>query len=222
MTAATRLAIVGGTGALGAGLALRWAKAGYPVAIGSRTADKAQIAAELLLERLPDAAILAADNRGAAHNADIVVVTVPFAAQEPTLHDIRDVVQGKIVVDVTVPLQPPQVSRVHLPPAGSAAQAAQAILGDGVKVVSAFQNVSAQHLQDLDHAIDCDVLVCGNDVAARETVIGLAAAAGMKGWHAGVLANAVAAESLTAVLIAINRRYKIAGAGLRIVGETKA
>jgi len=222
MTDRPRLAIVGGTGALGAGLALRWAKAGYPVAIGSRTADKAQVAADLVLERLPDAAVRADDNRGAAASADIVIVTVPFAAQESTLNDIKDVVQGKIVVDVTVPLQPPQVSRVHLPPTGSAAQAAQAILGDGAKVVSAFQNVSAQHLQDLDHAIDCDVLVCGNDAAAREAVIALAADAGMKGWHAGVLANAVAAESLTAVLIAINRRYKIAGAGLRIVGDPKA
>jgi NADPH-dependent F420 reductase len=221
MSGKPRLAIIGGTGAVGAGLALRWAKAGYPVAIGSRTLDKATIAAELLLERLPDAAVLAADNRGAAANADIVIVTVPFTAQAATLGEIKDAVQGKIVVDVTVPLKPPQVSRVHLPPSGSAAEAAQAILGDGVKVVSAFQNVSAQHLQALDHAIDCDVLVCGDDAAAREAVIALAADAGMKAWHAGVLANAVAAESLTAVLLAINRRYKIAGAGLRIVGEPK-
>ncbi|MBM3488749.1 MAG: NADPH-dependent F420 reductase, partial [Alphaproteobacteria bacterium] len=182
---------------------------------------KAEVAVAAIRARLGAVAVSAADNRAAAAAAAIVVVTVPFAAQAATLADIKPVIDGKIVVDVTVPLQPPQVSRVHLPPEGSAAAAAQAALGPGAKLVSAFQNVSAQHLQDLDHAIDCDVLVCGDDAAARETVIALAAAAGMKAWHAGVLANAVAAESLTAVLIAINRRYKIAGAGLRIVGDPK-
>jgi NADPH-dependent F420 reductase len=127
-------------------------------------------------------------------------------------------VAGKLVIDVTVPLQPPRVRTVHLPPSGSAAQATQAALGEDVRVVSAFQNVAADHLADLDHEIDCDVLVCGNDVDSRSQVVELAEAAGMKAWHAGQLANSVVAEALTSVLIFMNNRYGIPGAGIRITG----
>lgn len=208
------LAVLGGTGEEGSGLALRWAHAGYRVVIGSRDAERArQVAEELGHESLSGA-----DNPTAAEDADIAVLTVPFAAQEATLLSVRDALQGKILVDVTVPLVPPRVSRVHLPPEGSAAQKAQAILGGGVRVVSAFQNVSAAHLRDLSHAIDCDVLVCGDDREARAAVAALARAAGMRAWEAGPLANSVAAESLTPVLIAINRRYKIPASGIRITG----
>ena len=125
---------------------------------------------------------------------------------------------GKILIDVTVPLVPPKVRTVHVPAGGACAKAAQDLLGEEVRVVSAFQNVAATHLDDLEHAIDCDVLVCGNDPAAREVVVQLAADAGMKAWHAGVIANSIIAEAMTSALIFMNNRYKIDGAGLKIIG----
>ena len=141
-----------------------------------------------------------------------------YAAQQATALDVRDALAGKILVDVTVPLMPPKVDRVQLPNGESAVVALQRTLGESVKVVSAFQNVSAVHLKDEHHTVDCDVLVCGDDAAARETVITLAQDAGLRAWHAGVLANSIAAEALTSVLIAINKRYKVAGSGIRITG----
>ncbi|MFZ5834251.1 MAG: NADPH-dependent F420 reductase [Pseudomonadota bacterium] len=204
------IAILGGTGDLGGGLAVRWARAGYKIIIGSRTLEKALDAAKPLGAE-------GMDNVAAAKACDIAVLTVPFANQKSTLESVRAVLQGKILIDVTVPLMPPKVARVQMPPEGCAALAAQAALGEGVTVVSAFQNVGASHLRD-DHPVDCDVLVCGDKLAAREQVIALVEAAGMKGWHAGPLANSVAAEALTSVLIGINKRYQIEGAGLRITG----
>lgn len=208
------IAVLGGTGAEGGGLAARWAHAGYKVIIGSRAADRAADAAR----DIGHENLTGTDNETAARDADICVLTVPFAAQEDTLRAVADALQGKILVDVTVPLVPPRVSRVQLPPEGSAAEKAQAIVGDGVRVVSGFQNVSAEHLRDVSHEIDCDVLVCGDDKDARAEIATLARAAGLRAWEAGPLANSVAAESLTPVLIAINRRYKIPGSGIRITG----
>ena len=147
------LAVLGGTGAEGAGLAFRWLRAGYPVIIGSRDAARAEATADELGEGARGAA-----NVDAARAADIAILTVPFAAQKPTLADVKDALAGKILVDVTVPLVPPRVARVQLPPEGSAAQVAQAVVGDDVRVVSAFQSVSAHHLRDPDYEIDCDVL----------------------------------------------------------------
>ncbi len=213
-----KLAVIGGTGDLGGGLALRWAAAGYPVVIGSRTPDKAQQAAREFNRRAGVDTITGLDNRAAAAAGEIVVLTVPFANHRPMLEAIREDVQGKLLVDVTVPLVPPKVRTVHLPPEGSAAQAAQRLLGDQVRVVSAFQNVSADLLQQQGREIDSDVLVCGNDARARATVIELAAAAGLRAWHAGRLANAVVAEALTSVLIFVNQHYKIESAGIRITG----
>ncbi len=207
------LAVLGGTGPEGSGLAFRWLGAGYPVIIGSRDAARALATAE----QLGDGA-RGATNIDAAGACDIAILTVPFAAHKATLADVKDALAGKILVDVTVPLVPPRVARVQLPPEGSAAQAAQRVLGDDVRVVSAFQSVSAHHLRDPDHAIDCDVLISGDDAEARDQVVRLAAAAGMRGLHAGALANAAALEALTSVLIAINRRYKVPSAGLRITG----
>ena len=157
-------------------------------------------------------------NADAAREADIVVVTVPFAAQRQTVTDIRDAARGKIVIDVTVPLVPPRVARVQLPPEGSAAAIAQRILGDETRVVSAFQNVAADHLADPGYELDCDVLVCGNSKDARAETVGLIEAAGLRGIEAGPLDNAVAAEALTSVLIWINRRYDSPGSGIRITG----
>ncbi len=215
------IAIVGGTGDLGTGLARRWVQAGYPVIIGSRTADKAEAAAAalkaLMQQRGAGAVdVRGADNVAAAQAADIVALTVPFSHQAPTLEQIKSALEGKILIDVTVPLVPPKVMRVQLPPEGSAGQIAQNILGEGVRVVSAFQNVAAHHLQE-GHALDCDVLVCGDDKEARAQVIALVEAAGMRGFHAGSIANAAAAEALTSLLIFINKQYSC-HAGIRITG----
>lgn len=214
MTGAAKpsIAILGGTGDLGSGLAKRWLAAGYPVVIGSRSADKARsFAAEL------GGLARGEDNRGAAEAAEIVVLAVPFASHETTLLEVKDAVQGKIVVDAAVPLVPPKVSTVQLPAEGSAAQIAQNLLGEGVKVVSAFHNVGAAKLHGGGRA-DCDVLVFGNDKAARDSVIALADEVATRGVDGGVLANSAAAEALTSVLIAINRRYKVPAAGIRITG----
>ena len=208
------IAVLGGTGAEGSGLAFRWARAGYKVIIGSRDPARAEEAAAAVGE----AGMSGADNETAARACDIAVLTVPFAAQRDTLAQVRTQLQGKILIDVTVPLAPPRVSQVQLPAEGSAAQLAQSTLGDGVKVVSAFQSVSAHHLKNPDYKIDCDVLVCGDEKEAREATITLADAAGMTGIHAGPLVNAAASEALTSVLIWINRRYKVPSAGIRVTG----
>jgi NADPH-dependent F420 reductase len=213
-----RLAVIGGTGNLGLGLALRWAQAGYPVSLGSRDAQRARAAAE----RESAAAGVALDgggNAAVAAGADIVVVAVPYAAQGETLAEIRDAVQGKIVVDTTVPLVPPKVMRVQLPAEGSAARRAQNLLGPQARVVSAFQNIAAAHLRELSHPLEGDVLVSGDDAEAREAVVQLAQAIGLIAWHAGALDNAVVAEALTSVLIFMNKRYSFDGAGIRICGS---
>lgn len=212
------IAVIGGTGAEGGGLALRLANAGYPVIIGSRDAAKAGEAAAEIVQRLGKPIASGATSADAAKRADIVLMTVPYAGQQATALALKDELQGKILVDATVPLVPPKVSRVQLPDGGSAVAKLQELLGEGVKVVAAFQNVSAHHLKDLDHHVECDVLVCGDDSEACETVIGLADAIGLKGIYAGGIANSAAVEAMTSVLIAINRRYKVAGSGIRITG----
>lgn len=212
------IAILGGTGHEGSGLALRWARAGHTITIGSRDAAKAQTAAAELNHRLGGQAVTGAENAAAAAAAEIVVLTVPYAAHAATLATVREAAQGKIFIDVTVPLVPPKVSRVQLPAGGSASQEAQAALGPGVRVVTAFQNISAEHLKEPDHPIDCDVLVCGDDKDAKAVVIGLAKDAGMRAWDAGPLANAVVPEGLTSILIGLNARYKVKSSGLRLTG----
>ncbi len=211
------IAIIGGTGALGAGLAMRWARAGHKVIVGSREAARATEQAQLMTERA-GVEITGTDNTTAAAQGDIIVITVPYSHHRSTLETIRSHLSGKILIDVTVPLMPPKVRTVQLPSEGSVAKGAQSFLGKDVKVVSAFQNVAATHLADLDHAIDCDVLVCGNDKQARAVVVDLAADAGIKAWHAGRIDNSAVAEALTSVLIFINGHYKIDGAGVRISG----
>jgi 8-hydroxy-5-deazaflavin:NADPH oxidoreductase len=214
-----RIAIIGGTGALGAGLAWRLAGAGHSILIGSRTAQKAEAAASGLAANAKGARPLGAGNAEAAKAADIVFVTVPWASHAAILEEIAPHVAGKLVVDTTVPLVPPRVARVQLPPEGSAALAAQRRLGASVRVVSAFHNVAAHKLRE-SAAIDCDVLVFGDEAKDRQTVLDLARDAGLHAIHAGPLANSVAAEALTSVLIGINRAYKIDGAGIRITGIT--
>lgn len=212
------IAVLGGGGDLGGGLALRFARAGYHVLIGSREAARAAQAAEELRGQVPDGAgkIEGFANREAAEKADLVVLAVPYASQKDTLAAVAETLAGKILVCATVPLVPPKVARVQLPQGGSAGQEAQAQLGESVQVVSAFQNVAAAHLRE-DGPVDCDVLVCGNNVAAREAVIALIARCGMVAHHAGPIDNAAAAEALTSVLIGLNKRYK-AHTGIRITG----
>ena len=209
------VAVIGGTGALGTGLARRLAKAGYPVVLGSRTAEKGAQAAAAL--GVAGAKVSGMSNADVAKAADIVLMTIPWSNHTAMLAEIKPHVAGKIVIDSTVPLVPPRVARVQLPPADSAAVTAQQALGETTRVVAAFQNVAAEKLQkDMD--IDCDVLVCGDKPEDREVVIALCKAAGLRGLHAGPLANATAAEALTSVLIGINRTYKVEGAGIRITG----
>lgn len=212
------IAILGGTGDLGGGLARQWSRAGYKILIGSRTLEKGEAAAKALLDEFPDLNVTGHENLAAATAADLVVLTVPFDHQLSTLETVKPGLIGKVLVDVTVPLVPPKVGTVQLPESGSAAVQAQNFLGDEVSVVSAFQNVGAMHLQE-DHNIACDVLVTGNKRAARDTVIELVKAVGLKGWHAGPLANAAAAEALTSVLITINRHHGVEGSGIVITGE---
>jgi len=212
------VAVLGGTGAEGSGLAFRWALAGLNVIVGSRDPVRAQAGADALNQLLGKPAVRAMSNENAARAATIVVLTVPYAAQRATVLPLKALLHDKILVDVTVPLAPPKVDRVALPEGRSAVCTLQDELGTGVRVVAAFQNISAHHLKDPEHQIDCDVLVCADNEAAREQVIALAGHAGLRGLHAGVLANAVATEALTSLLIAINKRYKVRGSGIRITG----
>ena len=211
------LAIIGGTGALGTGLAMRWAAAGYAVVLGSRTREKAEEAARNIEALNGAPAVRGDDNKAAARAGQVVVISVPYANHDSILEDIKDAVAGKIVIDAVVPLVPPKVAVAQLPAEGSAAQIAQKRLGDNVRVVSAFHNVAAAKLA-AGGSVECDVLVFGDDRAARDTVVALADAAGTRGVDGGALANSAAAEALTSVLIAINRRYKVPGAGIRITG----
>ncbi len=188
VSASKKIAIIGGSGALGAGLAKRWAKKGHNIIIGSRDEQKAAEAASRLNKEAGVENIFGLENKRASEEAEIIVLTVPFSNHMSTLSLIAPALEGKILVDVTVPLVPPKVRTVHIPEGGSCAKAAQEFLGKGVRVVSAFQSVAATHLDDLGHDIDCDVLVCGNDPEARETVVQLALDAGMK---AGMLCIAI-------------------------------
>ena len=212
------IAILGGTGDLGTGLAIRWSKAGHQIVIGSRTMEKAQAAVDALKKISPDTPAQAMENGDAAAAGNIVVLTVPAEHQLSTLEGVQAHLKGKILIDVTVPLVPPKVGTVQLPPEGSAGKRAQTMLGDDVMVVTAFQNIAA-HLLQQDVVIECDVLVAGNKKAARDRVIELVEEAGMNGWHAGPIENSAAAEALTSILIQINRKHDISHSGLKIVGQ---
>jgi len=213
----TSIALIGGTGALGAAIARRLAKAGESVILGSRDPAKAAAAASAL-QAETGRPVQGLGNAEAAAAASIILVTVPFASQETTLAEIASGCRGKIVVDTTVPLMPPKVMRVQLPLEGSAAVRAQKLLGEGVTVVSAFHNVAAHKLAT-DAIVECDVLVFGDERAAREQVLRLVAQCGLRGLHGGALVNSAAAEALTSVLIFLNKTYAVDGAGVRITGQ---
>jgi hypothetical protein len=215
------IAIVGGTGKEGKGLAHRWLNAGYTVLIGSRSIEKAAQAANELEQKVGGVRnVKGFVNRDAARQADVVVITVPYAAHTETLKTIAPFVQGKLVVDVTVPLVPPKVTKVQIPADGCAALEARRILGDQVEIGSAFQNISYEHLLN-DEPIECDVLVCGTGKETREKVLKLVADAGLKGWDAGPLENSIVAEGLTSILIGINKQFSIDSAGIKITGVSR-
>jgi len=209
------ISLIGGTGDLGTGLATRLLKAGYNVIIGSRTLEKAQQAERSLGKNTKGLL-----NKDAALEGEIVILTVPFAHQRGIVEECKTELKGKLFIDTTVPLMPPKVATVQLPSEGSAAEIAQNILGDDVRVVSAFQNISAELLKS-DKEIDCDVLVCGNKKEWRQEVIDLVNALGMKGWHAGMLPNSAAVEAMTSVLISINKHHAISHSGIKVTGLKK-
>ncbi|MFO0592160.1 MAG: NADPH-dependent F420 reductase [Polyangiaceae bacterium] len=213
-----RIGIVGGTGREGKGLALRWAAKGHDIVIGSRDAARAAEKAKELAAEAPagSGAITGASNEEAA-SSDIVLLTVPYAAHADTLKGLKNALAGKIVIDITVPLVPPKVTQVTLPHGSSAALEAQTMLDPTTRVVATLHHVSSAHLGEPGHAIDCDVLVCADDQAARDAAIKLVEDLGLRGLDAGVLKNAVALESLTPVLLHLNRKYKT-NTGIRITG----
>jgi hypothetical protein len=215
------IAVLGGTGKEGKGLAYRWAKAGYRILIGSRNPEKAKTAALEILNLLDGKALIdGTTNLNAAQAAEIVVVAVPYAAHRETIEGVKEVLQGKILVDVTVPLVPPTVTKVQMPSAGSAAQEAHEILGENVQVTSAFQNISHELLLH-DEPVECDVLVTGTSKAARLETLKLVLAAGLTGWDAGPIENSVVVEGLTSVLININRQSGSTNAGIKITGVSR-
>jgi 8-hydroxy-5-deazaflavin:NADPH oxidoreductase len=215
------IAILGGTGKEGKGLAFRWAQAGHNIIIGSRTSEKALNAVEELKGLInKPLSIKGTDNNSAAREAEIVVLTVPFSFHKEMLQAIKEDVQGKIFIDVTVPIVPPKVTRVQMPPEGSAAQQAQMILGENVRVVAAFQNISYENLLT-GGKVDCDVLVAGGDKDARSQVISLVNDAGLMGIDAGPIENAVVVEGLTSILIGINKQFGVEASGIRITGISR-
>lgn len=209
-----RIALIGGTGKEGRGLALRWALSGHEVVIGSRDAERARTVASEL-SALAGRTVLGDDNVAALAGAAVALLSVPYAAHGETLRSLAGHLSDCILIDITVPLQPPAVSQVHLPPGQSAALEAQAILGPGAKVVAALHHVSSTQLLDPSKPIDCDVLVCSDDAAAKATALALISELGVRALDAGPLRNSIALESLTPVLLALNKKYKSSGAGLR-------
>lgn len=213
-----KIAILGGTGEQGPGLALRWASAGEEVIIGSRQKEKGEKVAAELNQELGKAVLHGTDNVSAAAAADVAVLTVPYSAHVGTLETVREQLRGKIFIDVSVPLDPENPRRVIMPPAGSATEEAQQALGPEVKVIGALQNVSAHLLRDPNATLDCDVLVCGGDKDTRATVMRLIEKLGTRAIDAGPLEAARLIEPITALLIRLNIRNKVHSAGIRITG----
>jgi NADPH-dependent F420 reductase len=213
-----KIAILGGTGPEGTGLGLRWAATGHEVIIGSRLTEKGERVAAELKSEYPDGNITGTDNLTAAQEGDLVVLTVPYEAQKPTLAHVKDALSGKLLITVVAPTRKPKARVWRLPSGLSAAEEAQQLVGDDTSVVAAMQNIGAHNLRDLDYQLECDVLVCGDNQDDKELAIKLCADAGFRGINAGALQNASVVEGLTSILIGINIRNKVKDAGIRITG----
>ena len=209
------IAVLGGTGNEGPGLAMRWANSGYKIIIGSRQKEKAETTAVELNQKLGIETITGMQNADAARSADINVLTVVASAHQPALEGLKDALQGKILVDATARLSFPDLKPPEPP---SAAEIAQQILGPDVRVVAAFQNVPAHALRDLDQPVPSDVLICSDDLEAATQVIKLAKDGNMGAYYAGKLSNAITIEGLTSLLIVINKHYKVKTASVGITG----
>lgn len=212
------IAVIGGSGREGKGLAYRWLKAGHRIIIGSRSSEKAVTAARELGELTRrESSITGMTNLEAAQAAGIVLLAVPYEAHRAILESIAGQLVGKLLIDAVVPLVPGQVARAHMPPSGSAAQEARQVLGPAVEVAAAFHSISHELLL-ADEEIGCDVLVTGTSKSARLRTLALVATAGLHGWDAGALENSAVSEGLASVLIHINKTYASHHAGIRITG----
>jgi len=213
-----KIGILGGTGKEGAGLGLRWAAAGHEIVIGSRDPQRAQTKAQELAAQVRGAQASGASNPDAAAAADVVVIALPANGLAATLPEVRAACRGKVVVSTVVPLTFGG-GRLFTPPAqGSSAEEAQEILGAQARVVAAFHHIAAHELAAGEHAIECDLLLCGGDADAKQTVSALGASMGLRAVDVGALTNAGPLEGITAVLATINRRYKLKNSGIKITG----
>ena len=211
------IAVIGGTGKQGSALARRLARAGVRVVIGSRDALKGETTARGINTALGITTVSGMSNQEAASRGDIVLLALPYEGMRPILEDVREAVMGKIVINIASAIESQRKSRAQIPPEGSITAEVQKFFGTNTRVVAAFQNISPEGLEG-ESKIDSDVLVCGGDREARAQVIALVQKMGFDAFDAGTLANAVAVETMTAVLIAVNIKYKTKGAGIRLTG----
>lgn len=211
------IAILGGTGKEGAGLALRWAQAGHSIIIGSRDAERARAKAAELRERSHRLPIIGHTNLEAAELGEVVVLALPANGLSATLPEVREATRGKVVVSTVVPLTFGGPRLFTPPPQGSAAEEVQELLPEA-RVVAAFHHIAAHELAEADHAIECDLLVCGGEAAAKDVVSTLGVSLGLRVIDVGPLANAGPVEGITALLATINRRYKLKNSGIKITG----
>lgn len=212
-----KIAIIGGTGKEGAGLAIRWAAAGHEIIIGSRDAGRASAKAAELRAQTGSAAIAGESNRDAASLGSVIVLAVPWTGLDATLPELREACRGKIVISAVVPLTFGGPRLFTPPPAGSAAEDAQRLLGEEARVVAAFHHVAAHELAELGE-LDSDLLLCGADGDAKRVTTELGASLGLRAIDVGPLSNSGPLEGLTAILATINRRYKIKSSGIKITG----
>ena len=211
------IAILGGTGKEGAGLAARWARVGHSIIIGSRDAERAKTKAAELREQTHKLPIMGEANAEAARLGTVIVIALPAQGLAATLPEVRGACRGKVVISAVVPLTFGGPRLFTPPAAGSSAEEAQALLPDA-KVVAAFHHIAAHELSETEHSIECDLLLCGGDAAAKDTVGELGRSMGLRPIGVGALSNAGPLEGITAVLATINRRYKLKNSGIKITG----
>lgn len=212
------IAIIGGTGNEGRGLAVRFAAAGHAVSIGSRDAERARAAAGEMTKQRAGLSVQGFGNREAVERCTVALLCVPYATHAATLGELRDALQGRTLIHLVIPLVPPNITEVHLPRGGAAALEAREILHPSTEIVAALHHVGAAALEASGDEVDCDVLVCSDDRGARDKTLRLLDGIGLRALDAGTLRNAIALEALTPVLLHINRTYKVKGSGIRITG----